>query len=164
MKIYSDKSARIPNVNQRKGQGLVEFALILPLILIFILGSIDISRILVTYSAVSSGARTGARFGSVAGKGGGTPNYLNCDGIRDAVRNSTNALINLDNDMISISYDRGDNVSIGKCGSVTSNQLGPGDRILVTVTATLEPVTPLGLGPFPISFSSAKGLFPGVIK
>jgi hypothetical protein len=151
-------------VNRPKGQGIVEFALILPLVLLVIFGAIDLSRLLVTYSAVSSGARQGARFGSVAGVNVATPNYLNCAGIRDAVRNSANALIDLDNDMISISYDRGDNISIGVCGSVSNNQLGPGDRILVTVTANLDPITPLGLEPIPISFSSARGLFPGVIK
>lgn len=165
MKHYSKISVREWWVKKLKGQGIVEFALILPLILFLIFGAIDFSRSLITYSAVSAGAREGARFGSVAGQGAATPNYLNCNAIRDAVRNSAGALIDLDDGMISISYDHGDNeFPVGSCGSVAGNQLGPGDRIVVTVTATLEPITPFGLGPLPISFSSARGLFPGVIK
>jgi hypothetical protein len=164
MKHYSEKSPQRHWVDHLKGQALVEFALILPFIMLLIIGMIDISRLLITYSAVSSGARAGARFGSVAGVGVATPNYLNCAGIRNAVRSNASALIDLDDSMISINYDRGNNISIGKCGSVSTSQLGPGDRIVVSVTATLDQITPLGLGPFPISFTSARGLFPGVIK
>lgn len=44
-----------------RGQSLVEFALILPILLIFLLGILDFGRAVAAYNSVSNGARTGAR-------------------------------------------------------------------------------------------------------
>ena len=44
------------------GQSLVEFALILPILLILILGALDIGRIITTKIAVTNAAREGANF------------------------------------------------------------------------------------------------------
>lgn len=45
-----------------KGQSLVEFALILPILLLLILGALDIGRIITTKIAVTNAAREGANF------------------------------------------------------------------------------------------------------
>lgn len=44
-----------------RGQALVEFALILPILLILILGLIDVGRAVGAYNSVSNAARSGAR-------------------------------------------------------------------------------------------------------
>ncbi|HWM15244.1 MAG TPA: TadE family protein [Microbacterium sp.] len=43
------------------GQSLVEFALVLPILLILMLGVLDFGRAIFAYNSVSNGARSGAR-------------------------------------------------------------------------------------------------------
>ena len=43
------------------GQNLVEFALVLPILLILMLGILDFGRAVAAYNSVSNGARSGAR-------------------------------------------------------------------------------------------------------
>lgn len=45
----------------RRGQSLVEFALVLPILLILMLGILDFGRAIAAYNSVSNGARSGAR-------------------------------------------------------------------------------------------------------
>jgi hypothetical protein len=51
----------------QRSQALVEFALVSPLFFLIIFGAIDISRLLYTYTAISSAARDGARTASLSG-------------------------------------------------------------------------------------------------
>lgn len=51
----------------QRSQALVEFALISPIFLLILFSAIDISRLLYTYSAISSAARDGARTASLSG-------------------------------------------------------------------------------------------------
>jgi Flp pilus assembly protein TadG len=51
----------------QRSQALVEFAMVSPLFLLVLFTAIDISRLLYTYTAVSSAARDGARTASLAG-------------------------------------------------------------------------------------------------
>lgn len=53
------------NGDKYGGQSLVEFAIILPILLLLILGVFDLGRVIYYYSAISSAAREGARFGVV---------------------------------------------------------------------------------------------------
>ena len=46
----------------KRGQGLVEFALILPILLVFVFLIVDLSRAAYYYSVVFNSAREGARF------------------------------------------------------------------------------------------------------
>jgi Flp pilus assembly protein TadG len=48
-------------VRSRGGQSLVEFALILPILLILLLGILDFGRAVAAYNSVSNGARSGVR-------------------------------------------------------------------------------------------------------
>ena len=47
--------------DQSRGQTLVEFALVLPILLILLLGILDFSRAVAGYNSVSNAARSGAR-------------------------------------------------------------------------------------------------------
>ena len=49
-----------------RGQALVEFALVFPVLALVLFGLIDVGRLVYVYNAVSQGAREGARYGSVA--------------------------------------------------------------------------------------------------
>ncbi|GAI52994.1 unnamed protein product, partial [marine sediment metagenome] len=68
---------------KKSAQGLVEFALVLPLLLLLILGIIEAGRLLFIYSAVNTASREAARYGSAAGDVGGyVAHYEDCAGIR----------------------------------------------------------------------------------
>jgi Flp pilus assembly protein TadG len=54
-------------VRSQRSQALVEFALVSPIFLLVLFTAIDISRLLYTYTAVSSAARDGARTASLSG-------------------------------------------------------------------------------------------------
>ncbi|HKV87093.1 MAG TPA: TadE family protein [Candidatus Dormibacteraeota bacterium] len=51
----------------QRSQALVEFALVSPIFLLIVFTAIDISRLLYTYTAISSAARDGARTASLSG-------------------------------------------------------------------------------------------------
>jgi Flp pilus assembly protein TadG len=65
-------------VRRQRSQALVEFALVSPLFLLVLFTAIDISRLLYTYTAVSSAARDGARTASLSGS-----IYSDCQIIRE---------------------------------------------------------------------------------
>ena len=51
--------------NRSRGQALVEFSLVFPLMLLLLFGLIDLGRLVYTNNALSEAAREGARYGSV---------------------------------------------------------------------------------------------------
>ena len=60
---------RVKRVDRRsqRSQALVEFALVSPLFFFILFSSIDVARLLYTYTAISSAARDGARTASLNG-------------------------------------------------------------------------------------------------
>lgn len=48
-------------MSERRGQSLVEFALILPLLIVVIMGVLDFGRAIAAYNSISNAARTGMR-------------------------------------------------------------------------------------------------------
>jgi Flp pilus assembly protein TadG len=103
---------------QARGQGLVEFALITPLLLLFLFGIIEVGRLLAIYSGASSAAQQTARYGSVAGDTGqGRVFYLDCAGMR-ATAKRTAFLYGLTDGEIQIAYDTGRITdTVGACGA-----------------------------------------------
>ncbi len=93
---------------ENKAQTMVEFALILPLLLLVLLGVIEFGRILFIYVTVTSTSREGARYGSAVGSQNpnGLPFYLDCDGMR-ASSLKVGILANLTPSDITVSYDHG---------------------------------------------------------
>ena len=82
----SDKR-RNAGLNRRRelGQGMVEFALVLPALLLTIMGIADFGRLFAVYSNLFNAAREGARYGVV--------NPKNVPGITGAARNKINLRI-----------------------------------------------------------------------
>jgi len=133
------------------GQALVEFALVIGLVVILILGVVDLARLVATYSAAVTASREAARFGTALGdSGAGVPQYVDCAGIRQAARAVTSGLLTLPDDRIRISYDNGSGTARSK--ACPPHGLGPSaseiarlDRIVVEVTVTFQAVSPAGL-------------------
>jgi hypothetical protein len=71
-----------------QGQALVEFALTLPIFLLLVFGIIDLGRLIFAYAQVIDAARQGVRWGIVEGLEHGNFQYLDCDGIEAAARDT----------------------------------------------------------------------------
>lgn len=67
-------------IKNRKGQAIVELALILPILVLLIFGSMEFGRVFHSYINVTSAVREGARLGAVGGD-----NSEIEDRIRDAL-------------------------------------------------------------------------------
>ena len=128
-----------------RGQGMVEFALVIPVLLTLIFGIFEVGRAYWIYSAVTTSSREAARLGSSVGdNGSGIPNYLDCDAIRAAAKRLGQPGQVVDAD-ITITYDDGPSGNnIGSC-PVAANALQLGDRIVVTVIGHFDPIPAMPL-------------------
>jgi Flp pilus assembly protein TadG len=134
-------------------QTMVEFALVLPILLVIIYGLLEVGRLIFIYSTVVSASREAVRYGSATGLNvsGGVPRYNDCAGIRAAAQN-VDFLNVFDDANFSITYDRGPGIPyvppvdcpVGQAtGGPTDVQVNdptqPLSRIEVTVSATFTP-------------------------
>ncbi len=149
--------------NKGYGQGIVEFALILPLLLLLIYGVIEAGRLLFIYSAVFTSSREGARYGSASGDvGGGVPHYMDCNGIMNAVKRVA-ILAGVQNSDIHIQYDHGPNTGVPFASCPSIQPLTLDDRIIVSVTAYYSPIVPLvNFPPIQINSHTARTLLKDV--
>jgi Flp pilus assembly protein TadG len=60
-------SSPFASARGQRSQALVEFSLVAPVFLLVVFAAVDISRLLYTYTAISSAARDGARTASLSG-------------------------------------------------------------------------------------------------
>ncbi len=121
----------LPRRGNGRGQGLVEFALILPMLLLLLMGIIDFGHALIVYTSLFNAAREGGRFGAV--------HPQNYDGVVSRVRQSV-LLIDPDEPQIWVWYDHGPNnpTTFTDPALVTV-----GDRVLVRVQANVPMITPM---------------------
>lgn len=55
----------LPNTDQQRGQSLVEFALMLPILLIMLMGTLDVGRMYFAYIAIHNAAGEGALYAAI---------------------------------------------------------------------------------------------------
>ncbi|MEX1247164.1 MAG: TadE/TadG family type IV pilus assembly protein [Anaerolineales bacterium] len=144
-------------MDQRKpiGQGVVEFALVIPILLLIVFGTFELARAVWIYSAISTAVREAARYGSTIGESeDGPPHYIDCEGMR-ALAKDFGAPGNVQDEDVLISYDRGPGTAtIGEC-PVSQASIQLGDRIIVEVTGRFVPIPYLPLVQIPpITFTS----------
>jgi hypothetical protein len=136
------------STKHQSAQGMVEFALVLPLLLLIMLGLMEVGRMLAFYTAVVSASREGARYGSASGHSGDYVSYYqDCQGIRDAAM-GVGFFARLEPADVVIRYDHGPDYQTLPFGNCAVNSVGPsniklGDRIVVTASTVWEPVVPL---------------------
>ncbi len=168
---------QIRDKNRESAQGMVEFALVLPILLLVILGIFAFGHMFFAYTSIVSASREAARFGAVVGvSGSGTLRYRDCAGIRDSAENigkyvgveavETTDGFEGDDPGIFIGYDGGPNTSVyDTCpeGGLGPNNVDLGDRILVRVSIDYEPIVPLlNLPSFPLTATSARTIIKDV--
>lgn len=127
------------------GQSLVEFALILPVLLLLIVGTIEFGALMTSYIMVESASREAARYAATVGDDGpGTLNrFEDCAGIRQAALRVSSPLQAVST--IVIEYDNGPGTpSLTPAGCPPpADQVGLGTRVVVRVRATHRPIVPL---------------------
>ncbi|MBI5936172.1 MAG: pilus assembly protein [Chloroflexi bacterium] len=156
-----------------KAQAMVEFALVLPILLLLIYGILEVGRLIFVYSSVVSSARSAARYGAATGlnAGGTAQRYQDCGGMRDAAQSV--AFLNEVTDAdITIWHDQGEGVNtVAYCaaGSATDPSLtqamilGNNIRVRVEVVSQWTPIVPIvPLEPLEIRSVSARTILANV--
>ena len=115
-----------------RGQSLVEFALILPVLMIMVFGIIDFGLGLRSYISLTNATREGARFAAVGNSAGAYP--ANCDGTSNTtvigrVCYTIEGLDLADVDTVSVAYPNGQT---------------PGNSVVVSADYTYNYITPIG--------------------
>jgi hypothetical protein len=148
-----------------RAQAIVEFALILPILIMLLYGIIEVGRLIFIFSSVANASRQAARYGSASGKINSVSFYQDCNGIRN-VANQSAFIIKFDK--INITYDRGvnpdgtqipitgvdPNPSVDSC-PIKDYTVRNGDRIIVQVSTQYEPILKL-LPIKPVNIESAS--------
>ena len=147
------------------GQSLLEFSLTLPIVFLLIMGIIEFGRLLITYTAISSASREGARFGAAVGNDdlGILPPYEDCVGIRESATRVAGAFLPIEDSMIIIQYDKGPGTSIYSPCAPSSDEVELGDRIIVKISVTYEPLIPLGYGNFEVVSEAKRSIAKDII-
>ena len=145
-------------------QALVEFAIVLPILVVLVLGILEVARIIFIYAAVTNASREASRFGSAIGFEDTTYNlkYQYCSAIRGTAKR-TSFLVPLQDSDITIEYDHGpgtsafDTCPVGVTRDTTIVVKTGQDRVKVTITTNYSPITKLiPIGTRPITSSSAR--------
>lgn len=146
------KILRLPT-GKSKAQAMLEFAIVLPILLLVVYGLIETGRLLFIYSSVNNATRQAARFGSTSGVSptSGVPRYQDCAGIRLAAQRG-DFLNAFDDDDIDIFIDNGIDASgnpinqtlVCTGGAATDTSITPqtGDRITVNIDAAFDAIVP----------------------
>lgn len=136
------------------GQGLVEFALVIPIMLLLVWGIIEFGRMFLIYTEVSNAAREAVRYGITLGVFD-EPRYLDCEGITNAGKKST-ALTPLGENNFEIYYDHGDGAAYAYCEDQPAYILA-GDRLVISVSYDVRPLILFqNAGPFRIEMAAAR--------
>jgi Flp pilus assembly protein TadG len=129
---------------RRRGQALVEFALVLPILLLMIFGIVDAGRLIYTYNTVSNAARDGARVAIVNQSTSGTDT---CDTTSATAWPTGCAIVSglelgLTAADVSVTYQ--DATDSAVCSDPNNpGQLLIGCLAVVQVTGSFTPITPV---------------------
>jgi Flp pilus assembly protein TadG len=133
--------------SRARGQALVEFALVIPLIALIIFGAVDLGRAVYAYTTIANAARDGARIAAVnqiatsPDCNGNRPVEDPADPHSSIKRCAANAALTLGvvPSDVTVAYRAPSGTSL----TCTSSQLNVGCIAMVTVAYTYSPVTPL---------------------
>jgi Flp pilus assembly protein TadG len=121
----------IDRESSSKGQGLVEFALVLPVLLLLIMGIIEFSYVFAVYTGVFNAAREGVRYGVTEPR--------DVAGITLSAREKI-FLVNPHRADVAVAYDDGPDTEV----YTDTEQLQVGtSRVLVLVSYDLPAITPV---------------------
>jgi len=139
-------------------QSAVEFALVLPLLLLVIFGMMEMGRLVFIYTTVLNASREAARYGAATGKVGGDYQYKDCAGIAAAAVR-VGFLSNITAGNVTISFDQGPGSADTSSCPPPDNWVTTGTRVVVNVSTNFSPIVPLvPLKPLTVSSTNARTL------
>ena len=133
-----------PHARDARGQALVEFALVLPILLLIIFGIFDAGRLIYTYNTVSNSSRDAARVAIVnqSPDGTNTCDTESATAYPVGCAISSGTALGLKKADIDVTYT--DPSDTGDCQDQAGNKvILMGCVATVTVTATYQPLTPV---------------------
>lgn len=135
---------------KERAQAIVEFAVVLPVLLLMLVGILEVSRMAFYYAAVNNASREAVRYASAFGLSdtGSVAKYNDCAGIRNMATRSaffTNLTITLyhDEGVTNANPPVPINQVVYCTGTVDSISVSSGDRMTVEVSATYSPMVNL---------------------
>jgi len=152
---------KILNRRDSKGQGMVEFAIVFPLLLMLLFGIFEFSRVMFAYSAAVSASREAARYGAaIRDIGGGIHQYEDCSGIREAAKR-IGRYAGISDANITIQYSNDSGIYSTACPP--SQEVNSADTISVTIDTSITLVTFFGnFSPIPINSSSSRTILKNI--
>jgi Flp pilus assembly protein TadG len=112
---------------RERGQGVTEFAIAIPVVMLLIVGLLDIGRLVYIHNALAEGAREGARYGAVQGRA------TTAAGRSDIADEVAARMAAVPDPTVTVSCEQ-----LGPSSGCAS-----GDIIAVRVTTTVAPITPV---------------------
>jgi len=160
MKNFLTKMANLSRrrrLSVLRGQGLLEFALVIPIFMLLLFGVFEFGRYMTALITINTSSREAARYGSAVGdNGSGVPFFQDCPGIINAAsRFSMFAQVN----DIDIRYDKGpdDPVDWGSLPTCSPTlRVGLADRIVVRVTGQYNPILLFTDVSFPLESTTSR--------
>ena len=119
----------------RRGQAMVEFALLLPLVALFLVITVDFGRLYFSYIQITNAAREAAAFGA------GQP--TNGAGIQARALQETNAQRQRGETAVTLTSSCADQSGATIACSTATGGVGPGNTITVVITERFTFLTPL---------------------
>jgi Flp pilus assembly protein TadG len=149
---------------EERGQGLLEFAFVLPILLVVLLGILDFARLFFIYSEVSSGVREAIRFAMVQ-----EPFDADDCTLIQARTGSTMTLTDANSLILEIWVDNGDFATkMWNCPDPGPYTAKPGERITIRARTQVRLITANVLGtilgqtfpPLPIEYFTSRTIMP----
>jgi len=134
-----------------RAQAIVEFAIVLPILLVILVGILEVGRYIFIYSSVTNASRNASRYASAVGvTDDGLTKFNYCEGIKNVALQSS-YLIPDSSLAVQITYDDGEGnpLADSECNVWNAAQVDTGvavttgDRVTVTVTADYVPIVNL---------------------
>jgi hypothetical protein len=129
-----------------RGQTMVEFALILPVLLLTMYGVMELGRLLFIYVATTSASREAARYASgtelVNRNGVFVERFRDCAGIRQAAQR-VGILAGIDEILIQYDSGPGTTLSANCTGDTWPDQRSLNDRVVVSVRGNYNTIVPM---------------------
>jgi len=132
---------------KERAQAIAEFAIVLPILMMILVGILEAGRMVFIYAAINNASREAARYASAAGlnDAGAIEKYKDCAGIEERARRSA-FFTTL---TVTIAYDHGTTAStFDTCDGATDSAVVVNsgtnvDRATITVSANYKPMVKL---------------------
>ena len=152
--MVNDKSGNTANQG-KKAQGLMEFALAIPFLMVMLIGIIEAAWMMFFFTSASMSSREAARYGAAVGlSSDGLLRYRDCAGIRTEARRVGAFASLTNNSQIQIFFDDGPGTpQVEYCNPNPIPDVKNGERIIVKVVGHYKPLINLIIIP-PFDFKS----------